>query len=154
MAIRVHYEDDIFHIVSMIKTISSGIELDIDSDVFGDKVIEDVVFLDRTILTLADSLKENTHLIRRTEYLRSLLRAEKLFVSLLDTLVAGHTSFTIALADQKSRFVQMRDARLAESDELRTIIENRPAEPHTPELVSDEEFSFLLRNDEEHDTKT
>ena len=152
MAIRVHYEDDIFHIVSMIKTISSGVELDIDSDVFGDKVLEDIAFLDRVIASLADSLKENAHLIRRTEYLRSLLRAEKLFVSFLDTLIAGHTAFTIALADQKPRFIQMRDARLADSDELRTIIENRPAEPHTPELVSDEEFSFLLRNDDEHDT--
>jgi hypothetical protein len=65
MTTKIHYDDNIFYLDSMVKTVKSGLSLDIDPEYFIDKVIEDILFLDSALLRTFASLKANFYLIKR-----------------------------------------------------------------------------------------
>ena len=62
---RFNYDDNIFFLNSIIKTLDNGFFLDIDANYFTDKIVEDLFFIDRCIRKILESLNKNQLMIRR-----------------------------------------------------------------------------------------
>ncbi|MFW6368486.1 MAG: hypothetical protein ACOCZ9_02000, partial [Spirochaetota bacterium] len=108
MAARINYEDNIFFLSSIIKSLHTGTSLEIDRDFFRDKIIEDIAFVHSTLTRLHKSLKDNVYLIKRAEYMRELTRAIRSFCDFLDTILENRTSFTDDLSDTFETFRRYR----------------------------------------------
>jgi hypothetical protein len=151
MTTRVNYDDNIFFLQQLISTLESGVQLTIDGDLFRDKMVEDLLFIDGTLSRILAQLRENRLLIRRGEYLRALMRAEKLFVELLDKCVDENLPFAAELTDVAHKLRVARGSHQRHLEEIRSLL-HATAEAETDEdVVSQEEFRSLLQDDVDAD---
>ncbi len=147
MAARVNYEDNIFYLSTIIKTLSTGVSLDIDSNIFREKVIEDIAFVHSSITRLHNSLRDNAYLIRRTEYMRDLSRAVQLFISLLEKLQDHDTPFHEAIAETESTFHRYHNEQLGMQRELTRVLSSAPSRTDEQEdIISQDEYRFLFED--------
>lgn len=149
MTTRVNYDDNIFFLQTMIKTLDSGVQLNIDGDLFRDKFIEDVFFIDSTLSRILTQLRENRRLIRRTEYLRALMRAENLFLDLLTKCLDESLPFAAELEAVVTKLRATRSEHQRSLDDVRSILHDQSDVEPEEDVVSQEEFRSLLMNDEE-----
>lgn len=151
MAARINYEDNIYYLDTLVSTIQTGLSLDIDPEYFRDKIVEDLFFVDRSLKRIFESLSENAFLIRRAEYLRSLLRVTRIYAEFLKQLLENKIEFAQHL---EPYFLKLR---AAEAEHQRTAgrIEEmlQVAEPSEgdEDFVSQDEFRFLLQEDDSED---
>ncbi|MCK5736711.1 MAG: hypothetical protein KAH21_09540, partial [Spirochaetaceae bacterium] len=88
MAEKIHYDDNIFFMTALIRTLDDAVKLSVDAEYFADKILEDTLFIDNSIQKLYGSLKENSHLIRRDSYLHSIMKLKKSYGRLLENLLS------------------------------------------------------------------
>ena len=147
MAPRVNYEDDIFFLSTIVKSLSNGIELEIDPEFFRDKMIEDIAFVNMTLNRLKDSLQENAYLIRRAEYMRELARAVQGFCNFLDSVRTTESPVGEALRESSET---LRRYRTEQSEVLnylnRTIRSEKTQVTEEEHIVSQDEYRFLLED--------
>lgn len=147
MAARINYEDNVFFVSSLIKALSTGIVLDIDHSFFGEKILQDISFVHETLRTLDHNLRANVYLIRRTEYMRSLLRTVQNFVEFLDSLSTAKSAFAKDLSRHASRFRQYRDEQRTAAAELQRALQGAAApSEETEEIISSDEYRFLFED--------
>ena len=154
MATKVHYEDNLFLLMQLARTLEAGMRLDVDPEFFRDKIIEDLIFLSDTLAQMFESLKDKTHLIHRREHLRSLLGAEQ---KLLDILTGAHEG-SLAFAEHLEHYRDRLRSLKAQHNELRSrtraLLEMPVATEEIRDQVSEEEFRFLLRDEESDSTSS
>jgi len=151
MATRTNYDDNIFYIQTIIKTLKSAVTLDVDGEYFRDKVVEDIFFVDGILLRILTSLRDNPHLIHRVDYLRSLLRAKTAFVEFLDDLIEAKTGLSTELTAYMAKLKNCRTSNRKDIAEIHTLLSNGDSVEPAEDLVSQEEFRFLLEDQEEAD---
>jgi len=150
MSMKVHYEDNLFYLTILIKNLKTGLALDIDPEYFIDKIIEDIFFVDSSLVRSFNSLKANPHLIKRKEYLRALLRAKKVFIDFLEEVVNGKLAFSPNLEPFFPKFRNSLSEHIRDSSEIHALLEE-PSATEEPEndIISPTEYQFLLEEDEE-----
>ncbi len=148
MTTRVNYDDNIFFLQQLITTLDNGIQLAIDADLFRDKLVEDLLFLDATLSRILTQLRENRLLIRRSEYLRALMRAEKLFLDLLDKCLDESIPFASALTEITHKLRASRNDHRRQLEEIRSLLQGSSETETEEDVVSQEEFRSLLQDDE------
>lgn len=148
---HVNYDDNIFLLQSMVKALRSALMLDVDPELFKDKILEDIFFVDSTFMKTFSQLRDNPHLIRRAEHLKALLRAETAFVELLNDTISGERPLAESLSPFTDKLRACRRSHEQTLSEIRSII--RDPEQHSPEedVVSQQELNFLLQ-DQDNDT--
>ena len=144
MKTAINYEDNIFFAHSLIHTLKAGLELEIENDYFGDKVVEDILFLDRTLSQLYEQLNKNHFLIRRTEMFRKLLHASSALLNVLQRCLEG--SLNIA-ATARSRLRTCRGEQQAILDAILSELRQDDRNEVSKDVVSSAEFEFLLRDE-------
>ncbi|MEX2444399.1 MAG: hypothetical protein WD492_12385 [Alkalispirochaeta sp.] len=149
MASKVHYEDDLFFLHSILRTVESGLRLDVDQEFFQDKILEDIFFIDATLMRLFSSLKENPYLINRITYLRSLRRTIVAFSDFLSQFVRGDLGFHTAANAYSERLTAAAHSHENVRREIDLILDQEDSDEDTAALVSSEEYGFLLASDEE-----
>lgn len=149
MTSRVNYDDNIFFVQTMIKTLRSGLALDVDPELFKDKALEDIFFIDSTLMKILAQLRDNPNLIRRSEYLKALLRAENTFLDFLADIIAAERPLAESLSPFSHKVRACRSSHQTTRTEVQNML-HRP-EDHAPEedVVSQEELGFLLQEDED-----
>ena len=150
MAARVNYEDNIFFLSSIIKTLSTGMSLDIDREIFREKVVEDIAFVHFTITRLHDSLRDNVYLIRRLEYMRELSRAVQLFIGFLEKVEDPETPFRDAVTENEATFKRYREEQTRMQRELTRALRSTPSKTEEQEdIIGQDEYRFLFEDSEE-----
>jgi len=148
MAAKINYEDNIFFLNTLVSTLNTGLSLDIDPEYFRDKIVEDIFFVDVSLKKINASLNENSFLIRRPEYLRSLLRVVRIYNEFLSRLLNQELGFSDYL---ESYFLKLR-AAASDHDKIAADIDEmlQTAEPldGDEDFVSQDEFRFLLKEEE------
>ena len=66
---RINFEDDIFLLMIRIRMIRDIVTLDADPELFLEKTLDDIFFVDQTLKTLLGDLERHNHLIERDELL-------------------------------------------------------------------------------------
>ncbi len=149
MPVKVHYEDNLFFLHTMVRTIESGMKLDIDPEYFRDKILEDIFFIDAALLRIYSSLKENSLLVNRSGYMRSLRRTIHAFVDFLKKILDGEI--------QHDKLADTYHAKLSTSlhthervqTELESSLERSDVYEESSDTISSQEYGFLLAGGEE-----
>jgi hypothetical protein len=155
MAVQINYEDNIFYLTTLIRNLKNGTMLDIDADIFKDKFIEDILFINSGLQKIYKSLSRNAYLIRRNDYLRSLHRAKQSYVDFVDEVLAGSYPFCEKLSSYSSQFNATKESQLKDMTEIHSQLMGAGEEKTSVEdedVVSQEEYRFLFKEDEEKTT--
>lgn len=150
MTRRINYEDNIFYLKLMLKQLQSGLKLSIDSALYAEKIAADIAFLDKTVGGILHSLETNLMLLDRLELLKDLEGFARLFVQFLDEVLTNESGLLSEMADHVHAFQQIKERRLEDTRRIREIINGSGSgEVEADQIVSEEEFKFLLSQDEE-----
>ncbi len=152
MTKRINYADNIFFMNLILKQLSSGLRLSIDAEFFLDKLYDDIAFLDSTVGKILRSLKDNEQILNRLEYLKGLERLNQHIIDFLSGIVEGRFSFSNNLEYLFQQLNIMKVNRQQELLEIGEIIRNSQVSlGETNQMVSEEEFKFLLSNVDEEE---
>ncbi len=146
---RIHYEDDLFYLTLMIKNLREGFRLPLDSEFFQEKALSDLRFLQTTLHHFFDILKENTLLIRRAEYLHSLVKVEGDFIRLLKELLQNQLVFSENLAAFTPELNDYQTLHLSMEAEIRSILKVLSLEEESKhDVITPTELDLLMRPEE------
>lgn len=144
---RFNFEDNNFILNMRIRMLRDMLILDTDPDLFMEKILDDVVFIDQTLAALLNNLAENHYLIEREEVFYHLIETERQFSELLAEMSGGSPSIS---AEEFPAIREKTGVFRQNSLERRKTIENSVAavEETTPDtmVVSPSELSELLRD--------
>ena len=151
MTTKINYENNIFYLQTLLKTTKNGLTLEIDAEYFQEKVLTDILFLASSLSAIYTSLKANAHLIKKNSYLRSLLRTKRDFAELVQNILEKKLPLASSLAAEFPKLKICRAEQTRDIEEIRAYIENRTQDGSPPEseVISSEEFRFLLTPTEE-----
>jgi hypothetical protein len=144
---RINFEDSIFIINTRIRMIRDMLLLDTDPDLFLEKTLDDVEFIDSTLAVLLEQLSSNKRFIERNEQFHNLAETDQLFAQVLSDLINGDSTIS------SGNFPVIRD-RLTllwnHTQERRKAVEDTAgAEPEAaamePVVSSDELHELLQR---------
>ena len=144
MASKVHYDDNLFFIHSILRTVAAGLKLDIDPEYFKDKIVEDIFFIDAILMRTFASLKDNTYLINRSAYLRSLRRTVTAFVEFLDTVEGDRAGLADSLSAYHNKLASTLHAHNHILHEIDAMLDQEELDEETVDVVSSQEYGFLL----------
>jgi hypothetical protein len=121
--------------------------LDIDPDLFLEKTLDDVDFIDRTLVILLEQLSNNKRFIERTEQFHNLAETERIFGEVLSGLINGNSTLSA------EKFPAIRDRftiLLSHSRERRQVIDDITGSENEgtsmDPVVSSDELNELLQN--------
>ncbi|MDR3131295.1 MAG: hypothetical protein LBU18_07080 [Treponema sp.] len=138
---RINYEDAIFIINTRIRIIRDMFLLDADPDLFLEKTLDDVDFIDRILSILLEQLADNKRFIDRVEQFHNLAETERIFSEAISELIASdrfpaiRDHLTILWNHTQER--RMTIANITGYDNEKT-----PSDP----VVSSDELNELLQN--------
>lgn len=142
---QINFGDNIFFLTLILKDLSSGIKLSLDNDLFLDKLVEDVFFLEGSIEQVFELIKERVLLIDRLEHLKNLEKLSSDFAAFLEEIIMGDVPVAEHLAAFLEKFSGIKDHQHKLVSEVRGIIHDADqSETAEEDMVSREEFEFLL----------
>ena len=150
MTRRVNYDDNIFYLTLVFKGISAGLKLNIDTELYRDRIVEDIRFLDRTCSNIYQSLKANHLMIDRLTHIKGMQKLNANFVALLEDILDERLPLASALEQDFDLLQRIQSNREVELTGLKEMVV-KLGEPggDQEQIVSEQEFKFLLSSDEE-----
>ncbi|MDR0447903.1 MAG: hypothetical protein LBH07_04470 [Treponema sp.] len=91
---HINYEDNIFILNIRIRMIQDLLILDTDADLFLNKTLDDLDFINSCLTSLLLSLKDNSRLIERDKQFYNLAETERQFHEILNVLDNGEGSIS------------------------------------------------------------
>jgi len=146
MVKRIHFEDDIFYLNLLVRTFKDGLELDLDADIFLNKIIDDLTFLDATFERMLENLSGNERLLDRNEQLLNLQEVEERFADALAKIMSGRGTLSEALSPFSERFAELRARSLRRRSEIEGAKGFQPDGENDQDLVSPFEMNELLKD--------
>jgi len=146
MAKRIHFEDDIFYLNLLVRTFKDGLELDLDADIFLNKIIDDLTFLDTTFERMLGNLSVNERLLDRNEQLLNLQEVEERFTEALAKVMSGRGTLSEALSPFFERFAELRARSLQRRSDIEETKAVKSDNENDPDLVSPFEMNELLKD--------
>jgi hypothetical protein len=132
----------------MIKTLRDGFSLEIDADIFMEKTVDDILFIDKALAKLYEFLEKNPHLIERQEYLRSLFQIVKQYSDFLSGILNRDYPFATELEAYRTKISAIWDEhRLLFSNIQGLLALSSSDEFSQSDIVSHDELSGLLNEE-------
>lgn len=142
---KTHYEDDLFFLSLLTRTLESGLAVEADPEYFQERIEGDMDFIDRNLVNFGQMLSQSSHLIDRIEYLKLLERTARTFTTCLQRLRDGaypNASTYAARSEELGQMIGRQKSLLFELDKLLNLAGQGESET---DLVSSDELSELLR---------
>ncbi len=146
MAKRIHFEDDIFYLNLLVRTVNDGLELDLDANIFINKVMDDLTFLDTILERMLENLSGNERLLDRNEQLLNLQEVEERYTDTLVKIMSGRGTLSEALSPFFERFAELRTRSMERRSEIEGTKGFQADNENDPDLVSPFEMNELLKD--------
>ena len=148
----IHYEEDLFFLTLLMKTLREGLQLPVDAEYFQEKFLTDIAFAGDTLDKLFQTLKENTNLIRRSEYLYNLVKAEDAYVELLGVAVnAAPGEARESLAEHRAELARRREHHDTDAHQIRSLLRLVDTEEERQDVITADELALLTKPEEPTD---
>jgi hypothetical protein len=150
MTRRVNYEDNIFYLTLVYKAVAAGLKLNIDTELYRDRILEDIRFLDRTSSNIYQSLRADHLMIDRLTHLKGMQKLNTSLIALLEEILEERLPLASALEqdfDLLQRIQSNREAELVGLKEMLSKLADSSSDEE--QIVSEQEFKFLLTPEEE-----
>ena len=154
MTRRVNYDDNIFYLTLVFKGIAAGLKLNIDTGLYRDRIVEDIRFLDKTCSSIYQSLKANHLMIDRLIHIKGMQKLSADFVALLEDILEERLPLASALEqdfDLLQRIQSNREVELSGFKEMTARLGESGGDQE--QIVSEQEFKFLLSEDQEEQSE-
>jgi hypothetical protein len=148
MTRRINYEDDIFTVALQVRCLQDALKLEVDPELFADRIAGDIGWIDSITGNLYRSLRESLLYVKRKEHLKELAKLKRYFAEALDTVLDRKAPLSDALLDRLPGLRAIRDAHAREIAEIKVLLEGK-ASPDEEHIVSAEELKFLMTSDDE-----
>ncbi len=145
MSQMIHYQDDLFSLSVLVKSLDPILSTETDPDYFAERVDADLGFLDRSLSSFGGLLEQNTLLIERAEYLKLLERTVKTFIGVLGRLEGAGYPRARDFAGDGSRLAAVSASQRGLLGRLDALLSSSLAGEAETDLVSQDELSELLR---------
>ncbi|MCX7025677.1 MAG: hypothetical protein NT080_13835 [Spirochaetes bacterium] len=147
MAQKIHYQDDIYFIHRIVRTVRDALKIEIDPDYYAARILSDVRFANEAMRNIRDSLMANTRIVERPEYLKLLLGTATDLTDIVSDLSSGSSDLGRALEGSKDELQAMYQSLRGMTDEIRNSLnELVDGEMFDVEVVSRDELSELLQS--------
>ena len=146
----IHYEEDIFLLKEMLKTLRRGCSINIDSSIFLEYTVNQLLFISKALKELYSTITEASY-IKSPEHIRNLLRVSSSFRDLIDDLSNDRLKFSEFTRSYVSDFNQIAQEHIKESARIKELLLSLHEDDENEDLVSEEEFMFLFHGDEDGD---
>lgn len=144
---RINFEDSAFILNNRIRMIANTIILDADPDLFLEKTLDDMDFIDTSLTILLDNLLKNEKLIDRSTQFYNLMATETKLVEITDTLTHSQGSISVSAFPTISDNLQKIRSCSAERQQIiRDSIDALDDTPQDIHAVSSDELNALLRD--------
>ena len=142
MLYNIAFQDNIYFLLRQIDTLCDCLKLDIDGELFGEKLSNDIVFFSKTIDRLFERIYPQSALQNFMEMLQSLHLCISRYLDLINFVSSNQSHFKVLLSMKEiSNIVAKHKEMLRKIEEV--IEERDPAELEN-ELVSQNELACLL----------
>ena len=142
---HLNYEDNIFILNTRIRTVHDLLILDAAAELYFEKTVDDIEFIDKTSKIILESLLENKQLIEWDEQLHNLYDTEERFFDVLSRILSGNASFTIENFPELAEIAGTLAAACTERQKIIRDNMNEPlAQTNDPRVVSFDELYALL----------
>lgn len=148
MAKKIHYDDNLFYLREIIKSLKRGYSVEIDNEYFRDKITEDVLFIDAILRRMCSNLMKNDQLIKRPEVLRSLMISIIQYLEVLDMIISKPISSSFFQKQFLEKFSEIQNYQQDELEGIKKTLLSVDSALSAEDLVSQEEFGLLLHNSE------
>lgn len=150
----IQFSDDIFYLYELIKTISTAVQLNLNSQLFSSKIVQDIQFIQTTLNELQKAISQNSTSRLAISNLRSLLKARSSFKTTLLSITPTTPFIDEALANSqdpnKSIFTFLKQCAKEQDNQTDKIIAllNQIDKTDDPSIfISQEEMSLLLNEE-------
>jgi hypothetical protein len=143
---RINFEDNIYIVLARIKMIQDLLALDTDPELFLDKTLEDIDFIDATLQAFQIQMKENLRLIEHEELLDHLSELEFQFSRALSEFL--NSEWTISAQKYPAIRDKMSILRTRSLDRRKTaeIASAATGDFSMAPVVSSDELNELLKD--------
>jgi hypothetical protein len=145
MSQMIHYQDDLFSLSVLVKSLDLILSTETDPDYFAERVNADIAFLDKSLQAFGSLLEQNTLLVERADYLKLLERTVKAFIGALDRLAGSGYPRAQAFAGDGQRIGSAAAEQRALLGRLGELLRSSLAGDAETDLVSQDELSELLK---------
>ncbi len=142
----IHYQDDLFSLSVLVKSLDLILSTETDPDYFAERVGNDIGFLDSSLQVFGSLLEQNTLLLERAEYLKLLERTVKSFLGVLDRLSGSGYPRARSFAGDGMQLDVASGEQRALLGRLGVILNSSLAGDAETDLVSQDELSELLKD--------
>ena len=144
----IHYEDNIFMFLDLLKHIERGLKLDIDEDYFGEKTVSDILFAETGLHRLFLSLKESTLQLDRDQYFRLLFKTMELYTSIGEEIISTNIGRSINFSGFIPRLEESIADKKESMDEIKNLLSADSDTEENADQISQEEMTFLMTDTE------
>jgi hypothetical protein len=144
---HINFEDNIFVLNIRIRVIADSLILDTDPELFLEKTMDDVDFINTNLGILLGNLIENERLIERDEQFHNLFETERQFAEVLSALEFGQSAISGARFPVIcNKITQIREHTIKRRKTIEDFISKTGKTPIDPMVVSSDELSELLKD--------
>jgi hypothetical protein len=141
----INFEDILFIVHTRIQMLHDVLALDVPSDLFMEKTVGDMEFIDNILAVLLKELTEDTYIAERDEQLDNISETEWQFSQILTRFLSVSGNISVIHAPSfKEKIIALRNqttSRRKTADDSRTKTESAILEP----VVSSDEMAELLK---------
>jgi hypothetical protein len=141
---RVNFEDNIFVLAALTRMLKDLLTLDTDPELFLEKTLSDMEFIDRNLDLLLGYLAENRRLIEREELLNHLSVLEWQYSQVLSQYLEGGGNISAEEFPVTGDRVRAFKTRSRERQKRVESADKEGGNPREEPLVSSDELSALL----------
>lgn len=152
MTRRINYEDDIFTVALEVRCLQDALKLEIDPELFRDRLLGDVAWIHAVTGRLYQSLRESSLYVKRQDHLKELAKLKRAFVEALDVIVEKRAPFAEHVQDKVEELRVIRTSHARDIEEIKELLSTKAA-PEEEHMVSQEELRFLMTADDEESEK-
>ena len=150
MTRKINYEDDLFALSLILRGLADIVRLEVDADLFADRVVDDASFVDAAAVRAFAGLRASPFLAHRTEHLGTLQKLLRNLAGLYEDLAGGRNPIAAALGARSAELQARSDARSRDAEAIDVLLEEQAgAALDDPHVVSAEELRILTAPTEE-----
>lgn len=145
MSKMIHYQDDLFSISVLVRSLDLMLATEADPEYFSERVASELVFIAKSLSAFGELLEQNSLLIERAECLKLLQRNVKAFVGILDRLSGSGYPHAEAFSGGSPRLAELAAQQKALLAKLSEALSSSLSDDAETDLVSQDEMSELLK---------
>jgi hypothetical protein len=150
MTRKINYEDDLFALSLLVRTLRDLAQLEVDAELFRDAVLAVLAAVEQAAERIGTGLQASPFLVHRDEHLRELQKLERSLAVLMEELGGGKAALAAGLRDRADGFLVSAAAHENQADAIDGLLDGTSG-VDDGHIVSAEELRFLTAPPDEAD---